>query len=275
MPGGHEIAERKEHDLGLSEKGCGRRQAGAGQEGTRTNTQPHRRCKVQCSAFSSAAPRKEQTSDGGGSGGRRGSGGRVASEDGHRDGHSRERGTRWCKSPGLPGRPDVWEPGPAQDYSPGATAAGHYAEDQGATPAPPGPALPDCVPTHARWSEDAGGCPELKGTTRPGVGHQRPPDGPRPTAWAPPDMRWHSPTTGYRYRSSGADKGPQGGPNQWKSRNLIPDPQPVSWCPPAQRQRYPKLRPETAMCPTLQTRGQMVQHLQLPLPQRVQLLLPQ
>ena len=36
----------------------------------------------------------ESPSGGGGSGGKRGSGGRVASEDGHRDGHSREADRR-------------------------------------------------------------------------------------------------------------------------------------------------------------------------------------
>ena len=148
-----------------------------------------------------------QASGGGGSGGKHGSGGRVASEDGHRDGHSRERGTRWCRSLGLHKRPDVWGSGPTADSGPGAIAAGRRAEARGATPAPSGLAQPGGAPSRAGWSKDAGGRPEPKGTAHPRVGHQRPPAGPAQTAWESPGLNWHSQTTGCRNRSSEADRG--------------------------------------------------------------------
>ena len=174
----------------------------------------------------------------------------MASEDGHRDGHSRECGTRWCRSLGLLGRPGAWGWGPTADFGPGATAAGHRAEDQEAPPAPPELAQPDGAPSHAGWSKDAGGRPEPRGTARPKVGHQRHPGGPAQTAWESPGLSWRSQTIGCRSRSSEADRGPPGEPTPWRNRTQIPDQPLVSKCPPAVRLQCPKRRQGTAGCPT-------------------------
>ena len=78
----------------------------------------------------------KQFSDGGGSGGTRGSGGRVASEDGHRDGHSQERDMRSCRNPEAQGRHDVWGPDPEQCCALGGTGAPHEAEGPEGLPKP-------------------------------------------------------------------------------------------------------------------------------------------
>ena len=131
------------------------------------------------------------------------------------------------------------------------------------------------APSRAGWSKDAGGRPEPKGTAHPRVGHRRLPGGPAQTAWESPGLNWHSQTTGYRNRSSEADRGPPEKPTPWRSRTRSPDRPPVSWCPSASRPLCPKRRTETARCPTSRTRGQkgLRQRLCPPQPKPLPLLL--